>query len=191
MGKTTASSDTTQGLRRIVARRDGYRCYLCGVPTAATLEHIAPRQGGGRSKLENLRLACPYCNSVKGASPVEEFLAQERWRIEPPEELPESTRDMLVQCYGWRRRDGIVYSGSSNAHLEVRGNFVSVMVRAGIRDGWHSMTLGPQSNPRVTLAAWDFLRRHNTPPRPRRRPSAKVLAASRKARPKIPEIRPS
>ena len=184
MSKTTASSDTTQGLR------DGYKCYLCGVPTAATLEHIAPRQDGGRSKLENLCLACPHCNSAKGTASVEEFLAQERWRIEPPADLPENTRDMLAQCFGWRRRDGIVYSGSSNARLEVRGNFVSVIVRAGVRDGWHRLSLGPQHNPRVALAAWDFLRRHNTPPRPRRRPSAKALAAARKTSLKIPVIKP-
>jgi hypothetical protein len=176
------SPETAQGLRKIVARRDGYTCYLCGCPTGATLEHVlaakrdargTPTQG--KSNLANLRLACPYCNLVKGDRPVEEFIALERWRIEPPADLPVATRDMLAECFGWRKREGTVYTGSAHARLEFKHGQVAVLVRAGDRDDWQRIFLGPQTHPRVTLAAWDFLRRHNTPPRPRRRiPQSKM-----------------
>lgn len=190
MAGTTASADTTQGLRRIVARRDGYSCYLCGVPTAATLEHVASRQSGGKSRLPNLRLACPYCNSAKGSQSVEDFIKREGWRIEPPADLPDNTKDMLAKYYGWKKKEGIVYTGSSTARLELRRGAIAVLVRAGDRDRWRRLALGPQSHPRVALATWDFLRRHNTPPRPKRFPSAKAIAAAKKKQKRIPLVRP-
>lgn len=159
--------DTTQGLRKIVARRDGYSCHFCGVPTAATLEHLKAMNQGGRSKLHNLRLACPYCNSTKGDRPAELFVGEERWRLSPPEGLPESTLAMLELCFGWKKREGIVYSGSPHARLELKQGEVAVLVRAGERDNWHRLLLGPEGHPRVALAAWDFLRRHNTPAKPK------------------------
>jgi hypothetical protein len=193
----TANSDVTQGLRNIIARRDNYRCYLCGVPTAATLEHVIPAKRNargvptlGRSKLENLRLACPYCNATKGDRPVEDFIALERWRIDPPQDLPATSRDMLAQCFGWRKREGTVYTGSTNAHLELKHGKVAVLVRAGDRDQWHRYFLGPQAHPRVALAAWDFLRRHNTPAKPRRQiPQSKMAKMTRKgAVPVVPQV---
>jgi hypothetical protein len=122
---------------------------------------------GGRSKLDNLRLACPYCNSTKGDRPAELFISEERWRVAPPENLPEATRDMLALCYGWKKSEGTVYSGSPHARLELAQGQVAVLVRAGERDNWHRLLLGPEEHPRVALAAWDFLRRHNAPAKPK------------------------
>jgi hypothetical protein len=172
-----ASTDTQQALRRIVARRDGYRCHYCGVPTAATLEHTEPLKrdkrgqktnGDANSWLGNLRLACPYCNSTKGDRPVEDFVRNELWKLLPPPGLPQTTREVLTQCFGWTKREGIVYTGTTNARLEIRGGMVAVLVRSGTRDEWHRLALGPQTHPRIALAAWDFLRRHNTPDTPKR-----------------------
>lgn len=67
-----------------VVARDGTRCYYCGVETLVknspawrasqhphlferTVDHVLPRCRGGLDVLENLRLACRSCNSVKGS----------------------------------------------------------------------------------------------------------------------------
>jgi len=61
----------TRRLRDQVRRRAGYRCEYCLVPEAATatpahVDHVRPRQHGGRTVISNLALACLHCNSRKG-----------------------------------------------------------------------------------------------------------------------------
>jgi len=61
-----------QALRDKVAAQAGHRCGYCLTPQAFTampmhVEHIIPQAAGGPSIEENLWLACPICNSHKGA----------------------------------------------------------------------------------------------------------------------------
>lgn len=63
------------------------RCRYCGVDvrrrsfgekrfaTEATIDHIVPRSKGGSEDMENLALACNYCNGKKGNLDLAEFLA--------------------------------------------------------------------------------------------------------------------
>ncbi len=58
-------------LRQQVIERAGNRCEYCGFPQSVTLlafemEHIISEKHGGTTSLENLALACPYCNRAKG-----------------------------------------------------------------------------------------------------------------------------
>ena len=58
-------------LRRQVIERAGDRCEYCHFPQSFTLlafemEHIISEKHGGTTSLENLALACPYCNRNKG-----------------------------------------------------------------------------------------------------------------------------
>jgi 5-methylcytosine-specific restriction endonuclease McrA len=58
-------------LRRQVIERAGDRCEYCRFPQSMTLlafemEHIIAEKHGGMTTLENLALACPYCNRAKG-----------------------------------------------------------------------------------------------------------------------------
>jgi HNH endonuclease len=58
-------------LRRQVIQRAGSECEYCRFPQGATLlafemEHIVAEKHGGKTSLENLALACPYCNRAKG-----------------------------------------------------------------------------------------------------------------------------
>lgn len=58
-------------LRRQVIERAGDRCEYCRFPQQVTLlafemEHIISEKHGGMTALENLALACPYCNRAKG-----------------------------------------------------------------------------------------------------------------------------
>ena len=58
-------------LQAEVRRRAGNRCEYCRLPQAAFrrpfhIEHIIAKQHGGQTDLENLGLACWYCNLKKG-----------------------------------------------------------------------------------------------------------------------------
>ncbi|MBI1802059.1 MAG: HNH endonuclease [Chloroflexi bacterium] len=59
-------------LRQTVIERAVGRCEYCRYPQEASLlafeiEHIVAEKHGGTTSLNNLALACPYCNRYKGA----------------------------------------------------------------------------------------------------------------------------
>lgn len=78
---------------RIVAKRDGMACHLCGYDTNQndydyrvgsdgrqafiagleypTLDHVVALANGGTHALTNARLAHHYCNAIKGAQPLD------------------------------------------------------------------------------------------------------------------------
>lgn len=55
-------------------------CYLTGLPinyddgSTYHLEHVEPRSKGGPSNLDNMRLAHPVANLIKGDKSLEEFI---------------------------------------------------------------------------------------------------------------------
>lgn len=58
-------------LRKQVIERAESRCEYCHFPQRLTLlafemEHIISEKHGGTTTLDNLALACPYCNRAKG-----------------------------------------------------------------------------------------------------------------------------
>ena len=61
-----------QALRSVVRHRAGDVCEYCRLPQAASrfarfhIEHVIARQHGGSLELDNLALACSYCNFHKG-----------------------------------------------------------------------------------------------------------------------------
>lgn len=146
--------------RDIVARRDGYRCFYCKVPTGATLEHVDALHNDGKSEFENLRLACPWCNSKKGSTPVDEFLATEGWKLPIPE-LPATLAEMLLRFYN-KELEPEMTTGVPNAQLHVKNGIAIALVRTHKRSEWQVLPLGPQDHPKVIRASWDFLARHNT-----------------------------
>lgn len=65
-------SYVSSNVRRQVIERAGNRCEYCLAPQAASLfsfemEHILSEKHGGLSELDNLALACPFCNRAKGS----------------------------------------------------------------------------------------------------------------------------
>lgn len=53
--------------RREVFARDGHRCMYCGVRSSElTIDHVMPRNRGGRHEWENIVAACRECNHSKG-----------------------------------------------------------------------------------------------------------------------------
>jgi hypothetical protein len=60
-------------LAHLVRRRAENRCEYCGQSADAAvlafpIDHIIARQHGGRTTAENLALACPLCNLLKGTN---------------------------------------------------------------------------------------------------------------------------
>jgi hypothetical protein len=58
-------------LRQLVRTRASFRCEYCRLPQSFSdlrfhVEHIIPCQHGGTDELDNLALACPNCNLLKG-----------------------------------------------------------------------------------------------------------------------------
>lgn len=58
-------------LRQFVRTRAAYQCEYCRLPQEFSelrfhVEHVIPRQHGGRDDADNLALACPGCNLRKG-----------------------------------------------------------------------------------------------------------------------------
>ena len=65
-------SDIAPETRRIVAARAHYVCEYCLIAEEDAffkfqIEHIISRKHGGSSELENLALACVFCNRYKGS----------------------------------------------------------------------------------------------------------------------------
>ncbi|MCL4458745.1 MAG: HNH endonuclease [Chloroflexi bacterium] len=59
--------------RREVFLRDNYTCQYCGTKTRdLTLDHVVPRNRGGKHVWENLVSACKFCNHRKGSKTLEE-----------------------------------------------------------------------------------------------------------------------
>jgi len=71
--KTEDRRDIPIGLRWRVLSRDRFRCVVCGVSPATSLEcelqvdHIVPFSKGGKTILDNLRSLCARCNIGKAA----------------------------------------------------------------------------------------------------------------------------
>jgi len=54
--------------RKSIFERDGYRCQYCGDvfnESKLNLDHVIPRDRGGRTSWENLVTSCIHCNSRK------------------------------------------------------------------------------------------------------------------------------
>ena len=73
-------SRVSAGFRGIIAdllrARDGDRCFWCGMDGAGEgyqIDHHVPIWSGGETVLENLRLLCLRCNSLKGTKSPDEF----------------------------------------------------------------------------------------------------------------------
>ena len=82
---------------RIRQKTDG-RCWYCGCSTldlegerfqyipksdrgrVFCVDHVVPRQKGGKNAESNLVCACWYCNTQKGAKSLEEFRDYVAWK---------------------------------------------------------------------------------------------------------------
>lgn len=68
------SSRQWMKVRARILDRDGCQCRYCG-DWADTVDHVLPIASGGSNDDTNLVACCRYCNTSKGAKPVDEWRA--------------------------------------------------------------------------------------------------------------------
>lgn len=79
--KVAFKSSLRAWLRSRAGEAQNWKCCWCGIVTTdsgrrqGTLEHIIPVSMGGKDVIENVALACRKCNSMRGNTPVDEFLS--------------------------------------------------------------------------------------------------------------------
>lgn len=61
-------------IRRLILKRDNYKCGYCG-GYGNTLDHIIPKSKGGITSFNNCICACLSCNREKGSMPLDQYLA--------------------------------------------------------------------------------------------------------------------
>lgn len=76
---------TLQGyeVRQYIYEKFGHRCVYCDKePAAIELDHVIPRSRGGSDRVSNLVPSCHECNQRKGNKNIEDFLADDRDRLQ-------------------------------------------------------------------------------------------------------------
>ncbi len=67
MSAKTPRGSRWRKVRALVLERDGYVCWLCGLPGANSADHVLPvSRGGATHDPANLRAAHYSCNSKRG-----------------------------------------------------------------------------------------------------------------------------
>ena len=63
-----------ENLRNAIFSRDKYVCQYCGKKIHhPDCDHVVPISKGGKSVLDNLVTACPFCNRSKGSKSLQEW----------------------------------------------------------------------------------------------------------------------
>lgn len=85
---TSQSFDVWSPRREVLrlAERDGWDCTYCGVTLDGCpdrpkphIDHVIPKSRGGTNSKNNKVLACPKCNTSKGARTPQEWRADEQF----------------------------------------------------------------------------------------------------------------
>jgi 5-methylcytosine-specific restriction endonuclease McrA len=86
-------------------QRDGPGCWYCGAMVGRlTIDHVHPRSRGGSNALENLRLACTPCNSLKASMTLAEMA---EW-MRSPDRAKHTARPLHVSvAEAWPRIEGL------------------------------------------------------------------------------------
>ena len=86
--------------RKNVWLRDKGKCQYCGTKVSMsdfTFDHVVPQSKGGRTKWENIVVACYKCNQRKGDLPLEKA----RMRLRVPPVKPRSLPGMAFPTLTW------------------------------------------------------------------------------------------
>ncbi|TFG95075.1 MAG: HNH endonuclease [Calditrichales bacterium] len=90
--------------RKNILLRDRYTCQYCGKKTSPlTVDHIIPRQYGGKHSWENLTCACLRCNNLKGNQTPEQAGMQLSRQPKKPSHLFFLQSHMVNPKENWRR----------------------------------------------------------------------------------------
>lgn len=92
--------------RENIYRRDSFSCQYCGLefePRELNLDHVVPRDKGGRTSWENVVTSCIPCNTRKGNKLPQEAKMFPRGEPKAPSWRPLfSTAPRPLPCESWR-----------------------------------------------------------------------------------------
>lgn len=58
------SANISNSTRKLIYRRDGYRCALCDYDRHLQIHHAIPRGNGGTNNVQNLICLCADCHAL-------------------------------------------------------------------------------------------------------------------------------
>jgi 5-methylcytosine-specific restriction endonuclease McrA len=125
-----------EALRSLVRHRAGDVCEYCRLPQAASrfvrfhTEHVIARQHGGATEVDNLALACGFCNFHKG--PNIASLDPESGQLVP---LFHPRRDRWADHFAWHGTLilGQTAIGRATVQLLAMNDWQRVEVRENLR----------------------------------------------------------
>lgn len=90
--------------RKNIIKRDQHRCQYCGVTDRPmTVDHVVPKQVGGKDSWENLVCACVKCNNIKGNKTPEQARLKLLGKPQKPNHITFIQRFIGISDNRWRR----------------------------------------------------------------------------------------
>ena len=81
----------------LISLRDGTNCCYCTVHLTdnnRTIEHVVPVSVGGTTEMDNLKLACDWCNQHRSDRDIDEFLSSYPFRDRYARSMREKSIDL-------------------------------------------------------------------------------------------------
>ncbi len=76
---TMLSANISNYKRKVVYRRDGWRCALCDDTAGLQIHHIIPRSRGGSNSKMNLVTLCWKCHAIEPFAKKRTQNAEKKW----------------------------------------------------------------------------------------------------------------
>jgi 5-methylcytosine-specific restriction endonuclease McrA len=90
--------------RKNIIKRDQRRCQYCGrTDMPLTVDHVVPKQIGGKDSWENLVCACVKCNNIKGNRTPDQAGLKLLSKPKRPNHITFIQRFIGISDYRWRR----------------------------------------------------------------------------------------
>ena len=133
------SADIPNSIRKLVYRRDGYACALCGDPRHLHLHHVMPRSRGGGNSPMNLITLCRYCHANAHGTKLTELWID-------PEEVELACVEYVSDMYAglpWDPRFSLDYGTERDNALGFRLARAGYWSRQGKPPMWSGTTYDP------------------------------------------------
>ena len=133
-------ADIPNVYRKMIYKRDGYACALCGDPRHLCLHHVLPRSRGGGNSPMNLITLCRYCHGNAHGVHLSELVIE-------PEEVEQACVEYLSDMYAAVPRDPFLFlypaESEQDSKLWVHLVYVGHLYLRGVPPKWSGTTYDP------------------------------------------------
>ena len=130
------SANIPNDIRKLVYRREGYACALCGDPRHLQIHHVRPRGCGGGNSPMNLICLCMYCHANVHGNHLSELYIE-------PEEVELACVEYVSDMYAglpWDPELSFDYSKEGDHALAVRLIDAGIWYLRGVPPKWSGTT---------------------------------------------------